>query len=44
MATLDQLKCIAVDRRVGAMMVEAGLFLKYFLNRFLSLRAGDPDE
>ena len=42
-ATLDQLKCIMIDRRVGAIMAEAELILKYFLNRALSLRAGDPD-
>ena len=44
MATLVQPKWLVVDRRVGATISEVGLFRKYFLNRDLSLRAGDPDE
>ena len=44
MATLVQPKWSVVDLRVGATISEFGLFRKYFLNRDLSLRAGDPDE
>ena len=44
MATLVQPKWLVVDRRVGATISEVGLLRKYFLNRDLSLRAGDPDE
>ena len=44
MATLVQPKWFVVDRRVGATISEFGLFRKYFLNRDLSLRSGDPEE